>query len=164
MNTLRITDTVFIRYELREGKHGLVFSAQGEIYSKTGRGDRDCMSCGQNLEEIARMFPNHTKLQEFVQIWRDWHLNDMNAGTPEQMAFLKTYLIADKGRWYESACQGLKDNNLYEVPVTDEMRKQGIKGETYRFGYAWLYHPLPQEIVEKIKSFTETALSATESK
>lgn len=61
--------------------------------------------------------------------------------------------------YYEWACATLKTLGLYEVPVDglkcsgewpDEV-KSGKRG--YRYGERWVFIPLPQEIIDEIKSW-----------
>jgi len=63
----------------------LEFTASGSI--KNGPGT-DSISCGQNLEEIARhRLPfNDATFRRILALWRHWHLNDIKSGTRLQMA------------------------------------------------------------------------------
>jgi hypothetical protein len=93
---------VTIEIELRE--HGPEYTTTGEpIYKQTTDhrqvttytelsvcGDiwqanrRDTYSCGQNIEEIAELFPDRPDVQRIADIWRAWHLNGMTAGCIHQ--------------------------------------------------------------------------------
>lgn len=55
---------------------GAIFSAQGH-YNRGG---------GQNLDRIAKAYPNDATVQEIAAVWTAYHLNDMQPGTPAQMA------------------------------------------------------------------------------
>lgn len=80
------------------------------------------------------------RVAEIVKIWREWHLNDMHAGTDKQEALIKSKL---KNYEYDTACQILKENGLYE-------------DRGYKYGHAWLLRALPQEVQEKIISLFST--------
>lgn len=76
-NTYSPSRRVDIEWELVDGK----FSMTGAIWNAS---HTDWISGGQNLEEIAAMFPKNTKVQRMVEIWRRWHLNDRRAGCEHQ--------------------------------------------------------------------------------
>lgn len=76
-HTYKITRSVEIEWELENGR----FSMTGAIWNHS---HTDWESGGQNLEEIAEMFPENAKVQRMVEIWRRWHLNDMRAGCEHQ--------------------------------------------------------------------------------
>ena len=59
-----------INWELKDKNGRQVFSATG-----------DCSgSHGQCLGKIAEKYPDDELVQDIVSVWKDWHLNDMNAG------------------------------------------------------------------------------------
>lgn len=134
-----------IEWELRQDTHGPEFSASGEYDG----------SAGQCLESIAAAYPQDDKVQRIVKVWRVYHLNDMKAGTPAQMAELERceeaakrkhpeavysdgtvnwykmaecHGIANKSAsYYEVACLWLKRAKLYEVPVHQEIMRGELK-------------------------------------
>ncbi len=72
---------VYVTFELREGERGPEFSAQAEAWNNRRT---DVFMAGQCLESFARMM--HGDSKRILEIWREWHLNGMNAGTVEQEA------------------------------------------------------------------------------
>jgi hypothetical protein len=46
----------------------------------------DIIMGGQCLDTLGELLPNDAKLQRIVEIWRRWHLNDMNAACEHQRA------------------------------------------------------------------------------
>jgi hypothetical protein len=110
----------------------------------------DYASCGQNLETILELFPNDPKVRRIVEIWRRWHLNDMQAGTPRQMEWLRTNGF---GYSHDDNCNllahaGLLYDHEYDPegnPV-DEPHEEG-----YKFGSRWLKSDLPDEIRAEVE-------------
>lgn len=134
-----------IEWELRQEEHGPEFSAMGEHDG----------SAGQCLESIAAAYPQDEKVQRIVKVWRVYHLNDMKAGTPAQMAELERCEEVAKRKhpeavypdgtvnwhqmgkaygfkgehfaYYDLACIWLKRAKLYEVPVHQEIARGELK-------------------------------------
>lgn len=79
-------------------------------------------------------------IRRILEIWREYHLNDMKAGTDKQVAYIKQ-LRADgtigKGWQYDEECLRLKVAGLYE--------DRGIK-----WGHGWFCKPLPEELIAEI--------------
>lgn len=133
-----------LTFELKQGKQGLVFSMQGERWQTH---KRDIDWGGQCCDELVKAFPNDKKAARMVEIWKEWHLNDMNAGTHEQDAELAKHVYpgysVEKSH-YDWACKILKAAGLYEVM---------LDGKPYCYGRAWLFRPLPELIVNEILSW-----------
>lgn len=132
----------FVTWELRQTDKGPRFSAQAEAWNNRGT---DIFMGGQCLEKLIPLFRGNTWANRILEIWRVWHLNNMNAGTPEQSAFLDSRKES-RGPidFYAWACAVLKDGGLYEVPHPDG------SGRKYAYGSEWLYRPIPQEIVDEL--------------
>jgi hypothetical protein len=47
-------------------------------------GHSDIYSGGQNIDEIAALFPHNRQVQRIHAIWSEWHLNDMTSGCIHQ--------------------------------------------------------------------------------
>lgn len=120
-----------VTWEVKDGR----FSMQGEIWQPDMK---DCLTCGQCVDTVAEQFPNDAKLQRMLVIWDRWHLNDMRAGTPEQMAISKDLP-------YDKACELLKAADKYVVPGPD--------GDPYAYGSQWLTEQLPAEVIAEIESW-----------
>jgi hypothetical protein len=130
--------TASVEWELSDDGR---FSMCGNIYHTATRSLR---SCGQNLEEIAKAFPHHAKLQRMVSVWREWHLNDMQAGTPAQMAHLKANPVNAGYResHYVKASEALAHAGLNPDPANG-----------YRYGSGWLKAEIPADIIAEIRSW-----------
>lgn len=105
-------------------------------------------SFGQWCDEAAKQFPDDAKAKRMVEVWSLYHLNDMKAGTPEQMAAVEayraTYMPGGSSLNYDLLVAHLQDIGLYEVEVD---------GKPYRYGTGWLTLQIPAEIIEEIKGW-----------
>lgn len=84
------------------------------------------------------------KQKELINIWHEWHLNGMNAGTPEQEKALKGCQSSD----YETRCNFLKEKGLFEV-------KHPETGEIFKYGYGWYIKPLPEGFEDKLNNLLD---------
>lgn len=159
----KIIDCDLCRYDNRLVKVTIEYKWDGRNFSASGNiGELVCGQCLDTIAELPELQDNDL-VQRIVSVWREWHLNDMNAGTHAQKAELKRRLKVenlDRIPDYDVQCQWLKDAGLYEVPLTDNMEanggfpeavKNGERG--YRYGERWLYHKVPDDIVEEIESW-----------
>jgi hypothetical protein len=115
-------------------------------------------SCGQIVDTIrehiaARALElapgwSYAKLGYFLQIWDRWHLNDMRAGTPEQMQHLEGIKAEFPGypvSHYEWAKERLAEAGLQPDPETG-----------YSYGSAWLKEDVPEDVLEFLKGLPDT--------
>ncbi len=80
-----------------------------------------------------------------LKMWELYHLNDTRPGTPEQHAALEDMrAVYYPEKWYDVACEHLKEKGLYEVD---------LNGQRYKFGSSWLTHPIPQDDLSKIRAY-----------
>jgi hypothetical protein len=117
-------------------------SVCGSVWQKARR---DIYSGGQNIEEIAAMFPENVRVQEIAAIWRRWHLNGLNSGTRAQREFIDQHKAANP-EWrydYSEACELLKAAGLYE-------------DRGYKYGSPWLAEAPPVEVVERLRKLVKT--------
>lgn len=133
------------------------FAASGTIWNSRYT---DCLSAGQMLNELAEYFPENMKLREIVEVWRRYHLNNMHAGLPVQEEAIKRWKADGHAYTYEGACEHLKSLGLYEVPVPPDAvchggfpKNEAGEPMTYRYGERWICRKIPDEIIEKIKSW-----------
>ena len=101
-----------------------------------------------------QMLPDAVKDPQFKSIYRLWllyHLNDMNAGTPEQSAAADNWMKHKGNRYdYDKVCDMLKACNLYEVPFYGLSTSKQWNGEPYRYGTAWLVREIPAADLSQI--------------
>lgn len=132
-------NSVDIEYSLVDGR----FSASGNIWLSS---KKDIISGGQNLDEIAELFPSNELVQRIVQVWKKWHLNDMNAGSPRQTEFLEKLDLPNYNH-YEVAKEKLKEAGL------DPDESFFYQGKPYSYGSAWLSVEIPSDVVSEIESW-----------
>jgi hypothetical protein len=117
--------------ELKETEKGLVFTMSGNIWNSK---KTDIIAGGQICDEMLNYFKDK-KTKRLVEIWKNYHLNDMNAGTIEQETALQNYPEKD----YTKQCEYLKSIGLYE-------------DNGYKYGSAWLFRSIPEDIINEIKN------------
>jgi hypothetical protein len=100
---------------------------------------------------------NADLMTKFVAVWNAWHLNDMQPGTPAQMAYLKTQKWGGTGDHYIWACTVLKeaglnpDNSLEVLARSSKFPPVG-----YVYGSAWLKVDVPVDVLEFLKGLPDT--------
>ena len=128
------------------------FAASGRIWNPRYT---DIYSCGQNLDEIAKHIKNPI-FREIYDFWKKYHLNGMNAGTPEQEAAVKEWQAAGNRYDYTAACEMLKACGLYEVPLTANLiGTRKADGKPYKYGSGRVIAEIPENDIAKIKSLLE---------
>ncbi len=131
--TGRKANEVDIEWELTpDGR----FTASGSIWDAN---HTDTLSGGQNLETIARLFPRDERVQRIVKVWRNWHLNDLKAGTPSQERVVNAWLAKKGNKYdYDKVVAHLKSIGMYE-------------DNGYRYGTRWLKEEIPTDIKNEIR-------------
>lgn len=132
-----------IDMELKETDKGWCFTASGLYnyqYNRSWR-DWDYEGGGQCLDTIGKKYPKNKEVQLIVELWKKYHLNDMNAGTPRQTEHLKSL---GEYKDYDWACEELKKVDLY-------CDKEFSPKNPYKYGSSWLYREIPQNDLELIK-------------
>ena len=92
----------------------------------------------ENLDNFRKLYIPKDKILLILDIWDNWHLNDLQAGTRLQTEVLNVIQAERKEKIieYTWCCDILKQYGLYED-----------KG--YKYGHGWLLKPLPPD-VEKL--------------
>lgn len=112
-------------------------------------------SCGQIQDDLDGIKPGEgwteEMVEEFLSVWREWHLNKMTAGSPNQEAFLKEWRSEHGWKGYEAECAALEEAGLLiDSGFT-------VNGEPYRYGSAWLDRPLPDEVFGFLRGIPVTS-------
>jgi hypothetical protein len=109
---------------------------------------RDITAIGQILEEVCALFPKDKRAQRVLAIWRDWHLNDMTAGSPAQEAWLKANPVSAvyPESHFTKAREALARAGLNPDPSYMHNREQ-----PYSYGSAWLKRDIPADVVAEIE-------------
>lgn len=120
------------------------FSVCGSIWnpSKT-----DIYCGGQCLDEIAEYIKDPLFI-EIYDLWKKYHLNGLNAGTPEQEEAIQK--MGSRSYNYDTVCEYLKNIGLYEVNYTGLSVGRKYDNELYRYGTAWLVREIPKDIIKRI--------------
>ena len=105
------------------------FSASGNIFVKN-----EYDGSGQCLDEILEYFPGNEQVKYIHSLWKQWHLNDLNAGTLLQQAALSSLKSTD----YADRCEHLKERDLYN-------------DRGYEYGTAWLVKEIPADVIQDIQ-------------
>jgi hypothetical protein len=133
-----------ITWSFADGK----FSMSAEIWNP---GHTDIYMGGQCVDVVAAHFPHDAKAKRMVAIWRAWHLNDMQAGSPAQTAWLREHETegeAHRGDHYTWACEALTAAGLNPDP------NYLHDGKPYSYGRAWLTVAIPDDVAAEIHSWS----------
>lgn len=116
----------------------------GQRLSITGSEGRDhggqIIGSPWNFREYATSYSAET-VQQLRDIWEKWHLNDMQAGSPAQTAFLEANPVNSRDH-YAAATEALKAAGLNPDP------NYLHKGKPYKYGSAWLSVEVPAEALQ----------------
>ena len=140
--------TIVFTIELKEMQNGINFETLENIdnyYSLSicGTPRKNGCSC-QRIEEISKKINviKKSELKKFLtilNIWKQYHLNDLQAGTKTQTEALKTANIKEWAINYKKCCDYLENINL-------------LNDKGYKFGTGWLVKEIPTEIIDYIKA------------
>lgn len=137
----RKINRVTVEVETTEGDKPR-FTASGGFWNGSGIG---YVRCGQCLDEINKFVKDKT-FKKIYRLWKLYHLNDLNAGTPEQTEEIEKLKATGWKYTYEGACSHLKEKGLYEVM---------LDGAPYKYGHAWLYRAIPEGDLQEIRELLE---------
>lgn len=144
-------------WELKSGR----FSLCAEIWNPR---KTDIYCGGQCIEEVLKYFPHDKHAQAMTRVWRQYHLNDMKAGSPAQEAHLK----ANAAEWELAQANGV---NHYDWALAtleaaglqpdESFLYGGIEGQEhikerkpYSYGSAWLTESIPPAVIAEIESWS----------
>lgn len=137
--TGRKINAVDIEIKLDEKEPGKpVFTACGNIWNHI---HTDIYCGGQCLDTIAK-YVHTPQFKKIYRFWKLYHLNNMNAGTPEQEQAIAAWETQGNKYSYDAACDYLKSIGLYEVEYN---------GKPYKYGHSWIYRAIPENDLNEIK-------------
>jgi hypothetical protein len=132
----------------KEYKNPLRLGISGGIWNST---HSDITTGGQIQDTLREQFEkgnikvngiSDEEFRELLDVWDRWHLNDLHAGTEKQESIINEHINDSKyahlDKTYDRKVQILKDNNTYI-------------DNGYQWGSAWLYEPLPDDVVNFVK-------------
>lgn len=138
--TGRRVNLVTIDIELRDTKSGAELAITGAIWNAR---QTDWVAGGQCRETLNCLLHGNPLFDEIYKIWGRYHLNTMHAGTEAQEYYLTGYLAATGEKWeYDRIVEILKAADLYI-------------DNGYKYGSAWLYRPLPENVLTRINEIIE---------
>lgn len=150
VGTVENEGSLFIDIEWTEGKLSIT-GVTGPKSNGDARG-----SCGQNRGDLLRITDyakgwNETQAKKLHDIWQEWHLNDMVAGSPAQEAHLKANPVQYQHpqSHYEKALEVLTEAGLQPDP------NHIHNGKPYSYGSAWLRKEVPAKVVEWLLALPE---------
>lgn len=154
------------------------FTVSGKVWNSK---HTDIHAGGQCLDTVKPYF-KHNKLYNLIEdLWEKYHLNDMNAGTPEQEKCLKEHedereTIANeyaKALWEKARIEYGYSDNYYKkwienclrdihgytldciVLKTYGMYEVEVNGKPYQYGHSWLYRAIPEKDLAKIRKILD---------
>lgn len=119
-----------------------VFTASANVWNNLHTG---IVAGGQCLDDLAPYFKGNKLYNTILGLWERNPLNDLNPGTPEQMACIEAHRneINEADGWY------IKELNLLKKYGLDIVE---YNGKPYKYGTAWIYREIPTEDLEAIKN------------
>lgn len=133
-----------------DGIEYYAFSAMGAILNHKGT---NIYHAGQCLDEINKFKHANKDFAKVYEWWKEYHLNDMNAGTREQMKALEEFRKTKGYYNYREECEYLKSLDLYEVEFYGYTLGKTYNGEPYRYGTEWVINFIPEDVVTDMKAF-----------
>lgn len=112
-----------------------VFTASGTIWNSK---HTDCVCGGQCLDTIAEYVKNPT-FKKIHRLWKQYHLNDMHAGTVAQEEALIKVGLTRFASDYRKCCDYLDSIGL-------------LVDNGYKFGTGWLKRDIPVEDITEIQN------------
>jgi len=135
-----------VSLELSKEIWGYRLSITGTIWNHI---KTDCYSCGQNLDTMAKYLHNKT-FRELYDLWKKYHLNDLNAGTHKQKEALEKAGIHD----YDKSCEYLKSIGLYVDTLRDDesltFETEKANRKHYEYGHGWVCYAIPEDVIKRI--------------
>lgn len=142
VNSERKINEITLEIELRENKENKpVFTASADVWNAR---HTDIVMGGQCLDDLMEYIGDNELFREIHGLWKRNHLNGLNAGTKEQMECIATHKdeINEEDGWYTKELNLLKKYNMDVVEYN---------GKPYKYGTGWIYRPIPDEDLKRIK-------------
>ena len=111
-----------------------VFTASATVWNSK---KTDCVCAGQCLDEIAKHIKSD-KFKKIHRLWKQYHLNDMHAGTEKQETALIEAGLTSFASDYRKCCNYLESIDL-------------LVDDGYKFGTGWLKRDIPVEDIAEIE-------------
>lgn len=131
-------------------------SIRGYIWNRPGT---EIICAGRCLDEINKFreqLKDKELFDELHALWKNYNLNGMHAGTPEQEQAIEEWEAAGNLYDYKAACEMLKEKGLYEVNYTGLSVGRRWNNEPYRYGQGWLIRELPGDVLLRVGHMLNT--------
>lgn len=135
-------ERLYVEVELRERTDkGLTLSICGHTVNPKIRCGDNWVSAGQIIDELdtgnikTHLMPRPS-VEKLQAIWKRWHLNDLNAGCEHQREIIRKEHL--EGAGYERL---MKMADFQQCPDCG-----------YSYGSAWLFEPIPEDVITELKS------------
>lgn len=137
---MEIKERKSINFKTMNEENFKVLSISGYAQERT---TSDYSYCGQIYDEVLKEINNlkrveKSKIKRIIEIWKQYHLNDLKAGTIKQENYIKE----------------LKNNGFkYDYSkALEELRKINLDIDNgYKYGSSWLAEVIPDNILIEIK-------------
>ena len=107
-------------------------------------GDRCGGQCLDTIAEHVAELNDPETFGAIYQWWKQYHLNGMHAGTPEQEKAIREWESTRNNRHdYLAVCEMLKEKGLYEVLFTGKTVGRMYNNEPYKYGCGWVVEQIP---------------------
>jgi len=100
----------------------------------------DCERAGQCIDTIAELFPARKDVRRIKEVWEQYHLNDMRAGTKKQVDAIEAWRTETNTTGYAY------DEEKKYLESIDLLTDNGVI-----WGHQWLFMPIPTNIIDEIK-------------
>jgi len=137
----------------------LVLSISDSIWQ---RDESDILTGGQGQDELRKALKEHKleigngisnkEFEKLLDIWDNYHLNDMKAGTARQNEIIEKHKDEQKYKKYDQFLDRPKAI-LEDHDAQPDLETKGFGDEGYSYGSSWLYEPLPDDVVDFVKDF-----------
>ena len=112
----------------------------------------DCLCGGQCLDEIFKYLHENALFREIYGYWKNWHLNDMRAGTRKQENAIREYRKTNPYKTsdtYGENCEYLKSIGLLTDNLADD--EEFSVREGYKYGSGWVTWRIPEDVIRRIE-------------
>ena len=134
---IRLATQLCKDWETLKEKQMYVFTAMASGKGHYGQ----CLDFVQeNAEKYMIPEERRALYNRIYEIWREYHLNDLQSGTKKQTALLTEEL--HRADHYREACKYLESVGLFE-------------DRGYKYGHGWLCKEIPTEIVAEIMTWKD---------
>lgn len=144
---------VFCEITWTQKEKGMELSIHGSINPNSAGNAYSCGQIDMSLKGHVRRFTalgkgwNYGKIHHFLNLWGEWHLNAMRAGTVAQTQALKVKRLAEPD-W----------NRMGDFKETCAfLESQGLQPDNgYSYGSQWLHEEVPEEVIQWLHALPES--------